>query len=69
MGIILACEKGHNGESYILSGAQITVHDLLLMLEEITGVEAPSLRIPTWLARTVGRVAPLYYRLTKIKPI
>ena len=68
-GLILACEKGRTGESYMLSGEQITVHDLMLMLEEITGVKAPSFKIPVWLARTVGKLAPLYYRLTKTKPL
>jgi len=69
MGHILAFEKGRTGESYILSGEQITVRDLLLMLEDITGVKAPSFKIPAWLARTVGKVASLYYRLTKTKPL
>jgi len=68
-GLILACEKGRSGESYILSGEQITVHDLLLILEGMTGVKAPSIKIPAWLARTVGKVAPLYYRLTNTKPL
>ena len=68
-GLILACEKGRSGESYILSGEQITVRGLLLMLEEITGVKAPSFKVPVWLARTVGKVAPLYSRLTKTKPL
>ena len=64
-GIIFACEKGRCGESYILSGEQITVHELLLMLQEITGVKAPSFRIPIRLARIAAKVAPLYYSLTK----
>jgi dihydroflavonol-4-reductase len=68
-GLILACEKGRSGESYILSGEQITVPNLLLMLEEITGVKAPSFKIPVWLARIVAKVAPLYARLTKTKPL
>ena len=68
-GLILACEKGRTGESYILSGEQITVRDLLLMLQEITEVKAPSLKIPAWLARTVGKIAPLYYRLTNTEPL
>ena len=68
-GLILACEKGCSGESYILSGEQITVRDLLLMLEGMTGVKAPSLKIPTWLARTVGKVAPLYHHLANTKPL
>jgi dihydroflavonol-4-reductase len=69
IGLILACEKGRSGESYLLSGEQITVPNLLLMLEEITGEKAPSFKIPVWLARTVGKVAPLYARLTKTKPL
>lgn len=68
-GLILACEKGKTGESYILSGEQITVRDLLLMLQEITEVKAPSFKIPAWLARTVGKIAPLYYHLTNTKPL
>jgi len=69
IGLILACEKGHSGESYILSGEQITVRDLLLMVEEITGVKAPSFKIPVWLARTVGTLATIYYCLTRTKPL
>ena len=68
-GLILAYEKGRTGESYILSGKQITVRDLLMMLQEITEVKAPSLKIPAWLARTVGKIAPLYYRLTNTEPL
>ena len=64
-GLILACEKGRSGESYILSGEQITVRDLFLTVEEITGAKAPSFKVPRWLARTAGKITPLYYRLTK----
>ena len=64
-GLILACEKGRSGESYILSGEQITIRDLFLIVEEITGAKAPSFKVPGWLARTAGKITPLYYRLTK----
>ena len=67
-GIILAGEKGRSGESYILSGEQITVHGLLLLLQELTGVKAPSLKVPIWLARIAAKVTPLYYHLTRTKP-
>ena len=43
--------------------------DLLLLLQEITGVKAPSLKIPAWLARTVGKIAPLCYCLTNTKSL
>ncbi len=67
-GIILAGEKGRSGESYILSGEQITVYRLLLMLQELTGVKAPSFKVPIWLARIAAKVTPLYYRLARTKP-
>lgn len=67
-GIILAGEKGQSGECYILSGEQITVYGLLLLLQELTGVKAPSLKVPIWLAQIAARVTPLYYRLTRTKP-
>lgn len=67
-GIILAGDKGQSGERYILSGEQITVHQLMLMLQEISGVKAPSLKVPLWLARIAAGLSPLFYRLTKAKP-
>jgi len=68
-GLISACEKGRGGESYILSGERITVRDLFSIVEEITGVKAPSFKVPAWLARTAGKITPLYYRLTKKRPL
>jgi dihydroflavonol-4-reductase len=67
-GIILAGEKGQSGERYILSGEQISVHQLMLILQEISGVKAPSLVVPVWLARIAARFSPLYYQLTRAKP-
>ena len=68
-GLVLVYEKGRQGESYILSGEQVTIRGLLLMLEEATGIEAPTFRIPRWLARTVGKLATPYYILTKTNPL
>jgi dihydroflavonol-4-reductase len=68
-GMHLAGKKGRRGETYILSGEQVTVPQLMKMLQEITGVKAPSYKVPSWLARTAGAVAPLYSRLVKSKPL
>ncbi len=68
-GMVLARQKGRSGETYILSGERVTIKDLMRMLEEITGVKAPSYKVPSWLARTAGVVAPLYYKLIKSKPL
>jgi len=68
IGHILACEKGRPGESYLLSGERITTADLMLMLEEITGVRASRFKLPIWLAKVIVTFTPLYYTLTKTKP-
>jgi dihydroflavonol-4-reductase len=67
-GHILACERGKTGESYILGGARIGVRQIIATVEEITGRVGPHLRVPIWLARLAGAVAPFYYRLAKAKP-
>jgi dihydroflavonol-4-reductase len=67
-GHILACERGKTGESYILGGARIGVKQIIATVEEITGRVGPHLRVPIWLARLAGAVAPFYYRLAKAKP-
>ena len=68
-GLVLACEKGKKGECYILSGQQIGVRQLLKFLEEISGVKAPSFKIPHQVARTAGFFNVLYCNLLKIKPL
>ena len=49
-GHILALEKGRIGERYILGNKNLTLRDILGVLEMITGVGAPNVRIPIWLA-------------------
>jgi len=68
-GMHLAGKNGRKGETYILSGEQVSIKNLMNMLQEITGVNAPSYKVPSWLARTAGAVAPIYYRLIKSKPL
>jgi dihydroflavonol-4-reductase len=68
-GMILAGEKGRAGESYILSGQQISVPDLLSILGKISGIKAPGHLVPCWLARIAGILATPYYLLNKTKPL
>jgi dihydroflavonol-4-reductase len=68
-GIIQAGERGRTGESYILSGEQITVRNILLHLEKISGVKAPTTCIPTRLARLAGVLATPYYLLSGTRPL
>ena len=68
-GIILACENGKCGESYVLAGEQISVQDLFLELEKLTGIKAPSLKVPLWLVKAVNKISPLYYKVTGKEPL
>lgn len=49
-GHVLACEKGRIGERYILGNKNTTFRDVLGILEQITGIKAPGLKLPIWLA-------------------
>ena len=69
IGIIKACKYGRTGENYILSGEQITVLNILKILEEETGIKAPKTKIPLWLAKLSAPLFELYYKLMKQQPI
>lgn len=49
-GHILALEKGRIGERYLLGNKNLTLKEILTILEGISGIRAPRLRIPLWLA-------------------
>ncbi|MFA5064091.1 MAG: SDR family oxidoreductase [Dehalococcoidia bacterium] len=68
-GLTLACSKGRRGESYILSGERVSIKRIMELLEETSGVKAPDFKVPAWLARTVGKLAPIYYRIARSKPL
>ena len=45
-GHILAEQKGCTGRKYILGNANISLRDIFMMLQEITGIQAPKVRLP-----------------------
>ncbi len=47
-GHVLALEKGRIGERYILGNRNLTLREILGILEQITGIEAPRFRVPIW---------------------
>jgi dihydroflavonol-4-reductase len=67
-GLLLAGEKGRCGESYILSGEQMEVPNIIKIVQEILGERLFSLKIPLKLANLTAKITPLYYRLTHAKP-
>jgi dihydroflavonol-4-reductase len=38
-------------------------------LEEITGIKSPKFKMPLWFVKAVCKTVPLYYKLTKSKPL
>ena len=70
VGHILAAEKGRVGERYILGHAQgnWTMKQALAVLEEITGVPAPKLRIPYFVALAAAHVNETISSLTGKPP-
>lgn len=59
MGHILAAEYGRNGERYILGGENVFLSELLLVMEELTGIRRPRIRIPYWAALGAATISEL----------
>jgi dihydroflavonol-4-reductase len=66
---IKAETKAPLGAKYLLSGHWASVVDLANLVAEITGVPAPRLVVPAWLARTGAPVVTTYNRITRNRPL
>lgn len=55
-GHILALEKGRIGERYILGNKNLTLKEILIILEGISSIKAPRFRIPIWFALCVAYI-------------
>jgi len=67
-GIIAAGQKGRKGEGYILSGHLLSISRLMALLQEQTGVPAPKLKLPQWIAGTASVFTPFLSNVTGKKP-
>lgn len=56
-GHILAAKHGRPGERYIFGHENMTLGELLLLIEEITGLPMPKTRVPYWVALSAGVVS------------
>ncbi|MBD2680610.1 MULTISPECIES: SDR family oxidoreductase [Nostoc] len=52
--MVTAAERGKRGERYIVAGPLKTMKDIALELEAISGVKAPKMEIPDWLALSIA---------------
>ncbi len=53
-GHILAESKGQPGERYILGNKNMSLKEILLTLEFLTGIKAPRIKMPYWVAYLAG---------------
>jgi dihydroflavonol-4-reductase len=67
-GHLLACDRGANGQRYILGAENLTLQQILARLAEISGGEAPRWRIPYPAAYAVGLVSTGWANLTGHEP-
>ena len=58
-GHILAEQKGVTGERYILGNQNMSLIEILLTLEKITGLKAPRVKMPFWVALSAGWVCEM----------
>jgi dihydroflavonol-4-reductase len=65
---LLVAEKGKPGERYLLGAENLTLKGLLDLLAKITGLAAPSLKIPHGVALGVAYVESAFSRLVGKEP-
>ena len=67
-GLILAWQKGRKGETYILSGEQISVEDLIRQVRDHSIRKTKVIKVPIPLVKLAVRFTPYYYRITGRTP-
>ena len=68
-GHILAAERGTVGRKYILGNANLTLRDIFVLLEEITGLAAPKVRLPYTPILLAAYINEALSRLTGREPL
>jgi dihydroflavonol-4-reductase len=61
----LAATKGRRGERYLAAGRHMPMSELCQMLERITGIPAPRMRVPVPMLRVFGAIGEFGTRLTR----
>jgi dihydroflavonol-4-reductase len=70
VGHILAAERGRTGERYILGNAEgnWTMKQAFAVLQEVSGIPAPTMQVPYWLAYTAAVVNETTSKFTGSPP-
>jgi dihydroflavonol-4-reductase len=67
-GHLAAAERGRPGERYILGNRDMTLKEILDMLERLTGLPAPKVRVPHWVPLSVAAITTGVARVTGRAP-
>jgi dihydroflavonol-4-reductase len=67
-GHLLVAERGKLGERYLLGGENLTLKELLDMLAKITGLAAPTMKIPHGVALSMAYMESAFSRLIGREP-
>ena len=67
-GHLLAAERGKLGEKYILGNQNLALAEIGALLSEITGIRAPRVRIPYWVAWSAALSMEAVARVTGTPP-
>jgi dihydroflavonol-4-reductase len=65
--MIAAAEKGKRGDRYIVTGALATMKDIAREVEKSSGVKAPGMMMPNWLALSIANLSEKWSSLTGSK--
>ena len=61
---IAAAQRGRSGERYLAAGRNMTMAELFAILQELSSVEAPKVRLPLAFLYVMAAAEELYARLT-----
>ena len=67
-GHLLAAERGKPGEKYVLGNRNMTLHEILSALANITDRKPPCLRVPFWLALAAASADTAKSRILGVEP-
>jgi len=59
-GFILAAEKGHSGQTYVLGGDRLTVREVAEIIWEAAGGWHVGVHLPDWVADLAAEILPLF---------
>ena len=68
LGHVLAAERGRAGHRYILGNQNFTLRELFLFLGRLTGLPAPTVKLPSWLPVAIAHLEKSIARWAKRPP-